>query len=54
MSIKIAVISLIQETNTFSAKNATYEDFKMQGIWYGQEADLKSKGSNTEIAGAIS
>ena len=54
MSIKIAVLSLIQETNTFSAKNATYEDFKMQGIWYGQEADLKSKGSNTEIAGAIS
>ncbi|CAB4861216.1 unannotated protein [freshwater metagenome] len=54
MSIKIAVLSLIQETNTFSAKNSTYEDFKMQGIWYGQEADLKSKGSNTEIAGAIS
>ncbi|MSY05083.1 MAG: hypothetical protein F2722_04195, partial [Actinobacteria bacterium] len=54
MSIKIAVLSLIQETNTFSAKNATYDDFKMQGIWYGQEADLKSKGSNTEIAGAIS
>ncbi|MSO32848.1 MAG: M81 family peptidase [Candidatus Nanopelagicaceae bacterium] len=54
MSITIAVLSLIQETNTFSAKNATYEDFKMQGIWYGQEADLKSSGSNTEIAGAIS
>lgn len=54
MSITIAVLSLIQETNTFSAKNATFADFKMQGIWYGQEADLNSRGSNTEIAGAIS
>ena len=54
MSIAIAVLSLIQETNTFSAKNATFADFKMQGIWYGQEADLNSRGSNTEIAGAIS
>lgn len=50
---RVAVASIIQETNTFSPRASTLEDFAVQGLWLGQEADERSRGSNTEVAGAL-
>ncbi|GIE99931.1 microcystinase C [Paractinoplanes rishiriensis] len=50
---RIAVASIIQETNTFSPQPSTLDDFVAQGYWRGVEAADRSAGTNTEIAGAI-
>ncbi len=50
---RVAVASIIQETNTFSSCASSLDDFAAQGLWLGAEADERSRGSNTEIAGAI-
>lgn len=50
---RVAVASIIQETNTFSPRESTLADFAVQGLWTGAEADERSRGSNTEIAGAL-
>jgi microcystin degradation protein MlrC len=50
---RIAVASIIQETNTFSPRPSGLDDFHAQGLWLGEEARTRSAGSNTEIAGAI-
>lgn len=50
---RIAVASIIQETNTFSPRPSGLDDFHAQGLWLGDEARIRSAGSNTEIAGAI-
>lgn len=50
---RIAVASVIQETNTFASQPSTLDDFASQGLWLGEEADRLSRGSNSEIAGAL-
>ncbi|MFY1631767.1 M81 family metallopeptidase [Solwaraspora sp. WMMB335] len=50
---RVAVASVIQETNTFSPRATTLDDFTAQGLWTGAEADRCSRGTNTEIAGAL-
>lgn len=51
---RIAVASIIQETNTFSLQPSTYADFESQGVWFGEEIVTNSFGLNVEIAGSIS
>jgi len=53
MAARIAVASIIQETNTFAAQPSTLDDFTAQGLWAGAEAAERSAGTNTEIAGAL-
>jgi microcystin degradation protein MlrC len=53
MAARIAVASIIQETNTFSPQPSTLDDFVAQGYWRGVEAGERSAGTNTEIAGAL-
>lgn len=53
MTARVAVASIIQETNTFSPRASTLADFEAQGLWLGEEAERRSLGSNTEVAGAI-
>ncbi|WP_214110534.1 M81 family metallopeptidase [Acrocarpospora catenulata] len=53
MPVRIAVASLIQETNTFSPQPSTLDDFRAQGLWLGAEAMDRSAGTNTEFAGAV-
>ncbi|MDQ7903766.1 M81 family metallopeptidase [Phytohabitans sp. ZYX-F-186] len=50
---RVAVASVIQETNTFAARPSTLDDFTAQGLWVGAEAAERSAGTNTEIAGAL-
>lgn len=50
---RIAVASIIQETNTFSLQPSTYADFESQGVWFGEEINARSVGLNLEISGAI-
>lgn len=52
--MRIAVASIVQETNTFSPLRSTLEDFTVQGLWTGEQAVELSRGSNTEFAGAVS
>ena len=49
----VAVASIIQETNTYSAWTSTLEDFEVQGLWLGADAARHASGSNTELAGAL-
>jgi len=49
----VAVASIIQETNTFSAWTSSLADFEVQGLWVGADAARHSAGSNTEFAGAL-
>jgi len=51
---RIAVASIIQETNTFSLQPSTYADFESQGVWFGDEIIRQGTGLNLEISGAIS
>ncbi|MBO4210132.1 M81 family metallopeptidase [Micromonospora echinofusca] len=50
---RIAVASIVQETNTFSARPSTLDDFTAHGLWLGTEADRRTAGTNTELAGAV-
>ena len=50
---RIAVASIIQESNTFSPQPSTLADFEAQGLWLGAEAAELSQGTNTEFAGAM-
>ena len=50
---RIAVASIIQESNTFSPAPTALDDFRAQGLWLAEQAAEESRGSNTEIAGAI-
>ena len=51
---RIAVASIIQESNTFSILKSSYADFESQGIWFGDQIIQKTDGLNLEISGAIS
>ena len=53
MAKRVGVASIIQETNTFSANRTTMQDFEIQGIWLGAEADTNSHGMNIEVAGSL-
>jgi len=53
MAKRVGVASIIQETNTFSANRTTVQDFEIQGIWLGAEADTNSHGMNIEVAGSL-
>jgi microcystin degradation protein MlrC len=51
---RIAVASIIQETNTFSLQPSTYADFESQGVWFSDAININGAGLNLEITGAIS
>lgn len=53
MAKRVGVASIIQETNTFSANRTTMQDFEVQGIWFGADADTNSQGMNIEVAGSL-
>jgi microcystin degradation protein MlrC len=53
MAKRVGVASIIQETNTFSANRTTMQDFEVQGIWLGADADTNSQGMNIEVAGSL-
>lgn len=53
MTRRVAVASIVQETNTFSPRMSTMDDFAAQGLWVGAAAATRSAGTNTEIAGAL-
>ncbi|GIF53425.1 microcystin degradation protein MlrC [Asanoa ferruginea] len=53
MTLRVAVASIIQETNTFSPQPSAMDDFTSQGLWVGAAAAGRSEGTNTEIAGAL-
>ena len=53
MAKRVGVASIIQETNTFSVNRTTVQDFEIQGIWLGAEADINSQGMNIEVAGSL-
>lgn len=50
---RVAVASIIQETNTFSPIPSTMEDFRAQGLWIGADALANTRSTNTEFAGAV-
>ena len=51
---RIAVASVIQETNTFSLTSTNYSDFESQGLWFGDAILENMHGLNIEINGALS
>lgn len=53
MAKRVGVASIIQETNTFSANRTTMQNFEVQGIWLGADADTNSQGMNIEVAGSL-
>ena len=53
MAKRVGVASIIQETNTFSANRTTMQDFEVQGIWLGADADTNSQGMNIEVTGSL-
>ncbi len=53
MAKRVGVVSIIQETNTFSANRTSVQDFEIQGIWLGADADTNSQGMNIEVAGSL-
>ena len=50
---RIAVASIVQETNTFSPQASGLADFVAHGLWVGAEAVEQMRGTNTEFAGAV-
>ena len=52
-SPRIAIISIIQETNTFSAVQTTIADFEAHGIWLGEDVRIQGLGLNIEVTGSI-
>jgi microcystin degradation protein MlrC len=50
---RIAVASVIQETNTFSLTSTNYSDFESQGLWFGDAIFENTRGLNVEINGAL-
>lgn len=50
---RIAVASIIQETNTFCPRFSTLEDFEAHGLYVGTQAADFVRGTNTEFAGAL-
>ena len=51
--MRVAVASLMQETNTFSPLETNLADFQSQGLYMGTEIVRVLEGTNTEICGAI-
>jgi microcystin degradation protein MlrC len=50
---RIGVVSIAQETNTFSPLPSTLADFESQGIFKGKQIEDAFAGTNTEIGGAL-
>jgi len=50
--LRIAVASVMQETNAFAIGACTLEDFERHGLYVGPAAYERMRGTNTEIAGA--
>ncbi|MEV0568735.1 M81 family metallopeptidase [Dactylosporangium sp. NPDC050588] len=50
---RIAVASIVQETNTFSPQPSTLDDYTAHGLWLGADAAELAAGTNTELAGAV-
>jgi microcystin degradation protein MlrC len=50
---RVGVASLVQETNTFSPKPSTLDDFRSQSLVEGEAAGHKYRGTNTELGGAL-
>ncbi|MDA8290130.1 MAG: M81 family metallopeptidase [Actinomycetota bacterium] len=53
MAPRIGVASVVQETNTFSPRPSTMDDFAVQGVDRGAAVASRFAGTNTEIGGAI-
>jgi microcystin degradation protein MlrC len=49
---RVGVASIVQETNTFSPRPTTIEDFEAHGLYRGAELLEVLRGTNTEAAGA--
>jgi len=50
---RVGVASIAQETNTFSPKPSTLDDFRSQSLVEGEEAGRTYRGTNTELGGAL-
>lgn len=50
---RVGVASIVQETNTFSPRVSTLDDFRAQSLVEGQEAGRRYRGTNTELGGAL-
>ena len=53
MTMRVGVASILQETNTFSPRSCTWDDFAAQGVYEADEVTRHVAGTNTEAAGAI-
>jgi microcystin degradation protein MlrC len=51
-TLRVGVASIVQETNTFSPKLASIDDFESQGIEEGEDIRALA-GTNTEAGGAV-
>ena len=49
---RVAVASVMQETNTFAVGASTVEDFERNGLYVAEAAYERMAGTNTELAGA--
>ncbi|MCY7418253.1 MAG: M81 family metallopeptidase, partial [Chloroflexi bacterium] len=50
---RVGVVSIVQETNTFSVASSTLGDFEGQGLYRGAESAVRTRDTNTEFAGAF-
>lgn len=49
---RVALATVIQETNSFSGTLMSLQDFTGNGVWEGEDALVRLTGTNTEFAGA--
>ena len=50
---RVGVASIVQQTNTFSLRASTLDDFRSQSLMLGESAGRHYRGTNTELAGAL-
>jgi microcystin degradation protein MlrC len=50
---RVGVASIVQETNTFSPRPSTLDDFRAQSFVEGEAAGRRYRGTNTELGGAL-
>jgi microcystin degradation protein MlrC len=51
--VRVAIVELKQETNTFVPRPTTLADFEAWHLWRGQELITKSANTNVEVAGFL-
>src|SRR5579864_2025216 len=50
---RVGAASIVQETNTFSPRASTLDDFRSQSLVLGEAAGRQYRGTNTELGGAL-